>query len=112
MPMQNAHLRLGLLEYHRITEKTSTRIRVRVPAVPEWAEHVCGVLEAEGRFQPLHGIGCEPVLVTATADEMLAWISSALKSCEIAFPEENGPVKWPKHALFEALRQTREEDEQ
>ena len=28
--MQNAHLRLGLLEYHRITEKTSTRIRVRV----------------------------------------------------------------------------------
>jgi len=27
--MQNAHLRLGLLEYHRITEKTSTRIRVR-----------------------------------------------------------------------------------
>jgi hypothetical protein len=30
MPMQNAHLRLGLLEYHRITEKTSTRIRVRV----------------------------------------------------------------------------------
>ena len=52
------------------------------------------------------------MLVTATADEMLAWISSALKSCEIAFPEENGPVKWPKHALFEALRQTREEDEQ
>ena len=30
--MQNAHLRLGLLEYHRITEKTSTKIRVRVPS--------------------------------------------------------------------------------
>jgi hypothetical protein len=28
--MQNAHLRLGLLEFVRITEKTSTRIRVRV----------------------------------------------------------------------------------
>ena len=28
--MQNAHLRLGLLEYHRVTEKTSTKIRVRV----------------------------------------------------------------------------------
>jgi hypothetical protein len=28
--MQNAHLRLGLLEYHRMTEKTSTRIRLRV----------------------------------------------------------------------------------
>jgi hypothetical protein len=43
---------------------------------------------------------------------MLAWISSALKSCEIAFPEENGPVKWPKHALLEALRQIEEKDEQ
>jgi hypothetical protein len=28
--MQNAHLRLGLLEYTRMTEKTSTRIRLRV----------------------------------------------------------------------------------
>src|SRR5579864_839852 len=30
MPMENAHLRLGLLEYVRITEKASTRIRLRV----------------------------------------------------------------------------------
>src|SRR5260370_4651492 len=28
--MENAHLRLGLLEHVRITEKTSTRIRLRV----------------------------------------------------------------------------------
>ncbi|MGA9667874.1 MAG: hypothetical protein WBQ94_01630, partial [Terracidiphilus sp.] len=28
--MRNAHLRLGLLEYTRMTEKTSTRIRLRV----------------------------------------------------------------------------------
>lgn len=81
-----------------------------LPAVPSWAEHICGTLEAEGRFQPLHGIGCEPVLVTATADEMLDWISSALKFCEIAFSEENGPIKWPKHTLFEALRQIPEKD--
>ena len=32
--MQNAHLRLWLLEYHRITEKTSARIRVRVAYAP------------------------------------------------------------------------------
>jgi hypothetical protein len=218
--MQNAHLRLGLLEYHRITEKTSTRIRVRVssyigedeqahlvgvfgndsdigaitaavhekanftltfpdgavkeialgehascyrssvvlpgrkhpvrhliaiseqlhvngstgrtilsrkapdeawawlstflglPAVPDWAEHICGILEAEGRFLPLDSIGFEPMLVTATADEMLVWISAALKSGAIAFPEENGPVKWPKHSLFETLCRIRDEDGQ
>jgi hypothetical protein len=28
--MENAHLRLGLLEYVRFTEKASTRIRLRV----------------------------------------------------------------------------------
>ena len=28
--MENAHLRFGLLEYVRMTEKTSTRIRLRV----------------------------------------------------------------------------------
>jgi hypothetical protein len=43
---------------------------------------------------------------------MIAWISSALKSCEIAFPEENGQVKWPKHRLFEALHRIPENDEQ
>ena len=80
--------------------------------MPAWAEHICGILEAEGRFQPLDGIGCKPVLVTATADEMLARISAALKSEAIAFPEENGPVKWPKHSLVETLRRIREEDEQ
>ena len=82
-----------------------------LPAVPQWAKHICGVLEAEGRFQPLDGIGCEPVLVTATADEMLAWISAALKSGVIAFPEENGPVMWPKHTLFETLCPIREKSE-
>jgi len=218
MPMQNAHLRLGLLEYHRITEKASTRIRVRVssyigedeqahltgvfgsdsdigaitaaihekayftltfpdgaikeitlgehascyrssvllpgrkhpvrhlvaiseqlhangsagriilsrkspdeawawlstflglPAVPEWATHLCETLEAEGRFQSLDGIGCEPMLITATADEMLAWISAALKSGEIAFPENNGPIPWPKFPPFETLCRIREKD--
>ena len=83
-----------------------------LPAVPEWAEHISGILESERRFQLLDGIGCEPVLVTATADEMVAWISTALKSGAIAFPEENGPVKWPKHSLFEMPRGIREEDRQ
>ena len=43
--MQNAHLRLGLLEYHRVTEKTSTRIKVRVSTyIGEDAQaHLIGV---------------------------------------------------------------------
>jgi hypothetical protein len=202
--MQNAHLRLGLLEYHRMTEKTSTRIRLRVdryvgedeqahlisvfgndsdvgaitaavhekatftltfpdgevkevslgehtscykgavslqdrkhpvrhlvavsealytnggvgrtillgyqrdqawamlvsflglPAEPSWAEHVLGVVEAEKRIKPLDGIGCQPVLISATTEELLEWIGDGLKSQVLSFPERNGPIAWPR----------------
>jgi hypothetical protein len=201
--MQNAHLRLGLLEYHRITEKTSTRIRLRVdryvgedeqahlisvfgndsdvgaitaavhekatftltfpdgevkevslgehascykgavslqdrkhpvrhlvavsealytnggvgrtillgyqrdqawatlvsflglPAEPSWAEHVLGVVEAAERIKPLDGVGCQPVLISATTEEVLEWIGSGLRSRVLSFPERNGPIAWP-----------------
>jgi hypothetical protein len=202
--MQNAHLRLGLLEYHRMTEKTSTRIRLRVdryvgegeqahlisvfgndsdvgaitaavhekatftltfpdgevkevslgehascykgavslqdrkhpvrhlvaasealytnggvgrtillgyqrdqawatlvsflglPADPSWAEHVLGIVEAEERIKPLDGIGCQPVLISATTEEVLEWIGNGLRSRVLIFPERNGPIAWPR----------------
>jgi hypothetical protein len=207
--MQNAHLRLGLLEYHRMTEKTSTRIRLRVdryvgedeqahlisvfgndsdvgaitaavhekatftltfpngevkevslgehascykgavslqdrkhpvrhlvavseamytnggvgrtillgyqrdqawatlvsflglPAEPSWAEHVLGVVETEERIKPLDGIGCQPVLIAATTEEVLEWIGNGLKSRDLNFPEKNGPILWPRYFLTE-----------
>ena len=205
--MQNAHLRLGLLEYHRMTEKTSTRIRLRVdryvgedeqahlisvfgndsdvgaitaavhekatftltfpdgevkevslgehascykgavslpdrkhpvrhlvavsealytnggvgrtillgyqrdqawatlvsflglPAEPSWAEHVLGVVEAEERIKALDGIGCQPVLISATTEEVLEWIGDGLRSKSLSFPEKNGPIHWPQLPL-------------
>jgi hypothetical protein len=205
--MQNAHLRLGLLEYHRMTEKTSTRIRLRVdryvgedeqahlisvfgndsdvgaitaavhekatftltfpdgevkevslgehascykgavslsdrkhpvrhlvavsealytnggvgrtillgyqrdqawatlvsflglPAEPSWADHILGVVEAEERIKPLDGIGCQPVLISVTTEEMLEWIGDELRSGALSFPERNGPIVWPRFSL-------------
>jgi hypothetical protein len=202
--MQNAHLRLGLLEYHRMTEKTSTRIRLRVdryvgeeeqahlisvfgndsdvgaitaavhekatftltfpdgevkevslgehascykgavslpdrkhpvrhlvavseqlytnggvgrtillgyrrdqawatlvsflglPAESSWADHVLGVVEAQERIKLLDGIGCQPVLIAATTEEMLERIGDGLRSRALSFPERNGPISWPR----------------
>jgi hypothetical protein len=202
--MQNAHLRLGLLEYHRMTEKTSTRIRLRVdryvgedeqahlisvfgndsdvgaitaavhekatftltfpdgdvkevslgehascykgavslpdrkhpvrhlvavseqlytnggvgrtillgyqrdqawatlvsflglPAEPSWAEHVLGVVELEKRIKAFDGIGCQPVLISATTEEVLEWIGDGLRSQTLSFPDRNGPITWPR----------------
>ena len=209
--MENAHLRLGLLEYVRITEKTSTRIRLRVdrymgedrqahllsvfgndsdvgaitaavhekasfsltfpdgtikdvslgehascykgavtlpgrkhpvrhllavsqelhtngsagrtmllrykreeawaalvnflglPADPAWADYVLGVVERKKRIEEIDGIGCEPVLISATTEEMLEWIGQGLRSRMLAIPDTNSAIHWPRypiHALF------------
>ena len=204
--MQNAHLRLGLLEYTRMTEKTSTRIRLRVdryvgedekahlisafgndsdvgaitaavhekaaftltfpdgevkevalgehascykgavslpdrkhpvrhmvavseelytnggvgrtillryqrdqawatlvsflglPAEPSWAEHILGVVEAEERIKALDGIGCQPVLISATTEEVLERIGEGLKNQTLSLPKTNGPIIWPSRS--------------
>ena len=209
--MQNAHLRLGLLEYHRMTEKTSTRIRLRVdryvgedeqahlisvfgndsdvgaitaavhekatftltfpdgevkevslgehascykgavslqdrkhpvrhlvavsealytnggvgrtillgyqrdqawatlvsflglPAEPSWAEHVLGVIEAEERIRSIDGIGCLPVLISATTEEVLEWIGDGLRREALSFPKMNGPIIWPNRSWQQVL---------
>jgi hypothetical protein len=209
--MQNAHLRLGLLEYHRMTEKTSTRIRLRVdryigedeqahlisvfgndsdvgaitaavhekatftltfpdgevkevslgehascykgavslqdrkhpvrhlvavseqlytnggvgrtilfgyhrdqawatlvsflglPAEPSWAEHVLGAVETEERIKPLDGIGCQPVLISATTEEVLERIGDGLRSKALSFPQKNGPIIWPNRSWQQVM---------
>ena len=209
--MLNAHLRLGLLEYHRMTEKPSTRIRLRVdryvgeneqahlisvfgndsdvgaitaavhekaaftltfpdgevkevslgehascykgavslrdrkhpvrhlvavsedlctnggvgrtilfgyqrdqawsalvsflglPAEPSWAEHVLSVVEEEKRVKALDGIGCQPVLISATTEDLLEWIGDGLRSQALAFPEKNGQIIWPQNCLPTSL---------
>jgi hypothetical protein len=213
--MENAHLRLGLLEYQRMTEKTSTRIRVRVdryvgedrkahllsvfgndsdvgaitaaihekasfnltfpdgtvknvslgehvscykgaitladrrnpvrhlvavsqelhtnggvgrtillryqreeawatlvsflglPADPSWGEYALGVLEKHGRIKEIDGIGCRPVLISATSEEILEWIGEGLRSQHLRLPESNGPIRWPQYTLGDLLRPLR-----
>jgi hypothetical protein len=210
--MQNAHLRLGLLEYQRATEKISTRIRVRVdryvgedrkahllsvfgndsdigaitaavhekatftvtfpdgsnkevtlgenpscykgsinladrkhpvrhlvaasqefhanggvgrtillryqrdeawailvsflglPGEPLWSDYVLDVIENEDRIKDLDGIGCRPVIISATTEELLDWIGEGLRSRTLNFPERNGPIAWPRFSLGEVLR--------
>ena len=212
--MENAHLRLGLLEYVRITEKTSTRIRLRVdrymgedrqahllsvfgndsdvgaitaavhekatfnltfpdgttkdvslgehascykgavtlpgrkhpvrhlvavsqelhtngtsgrtllmrycrgeawatlvsflglPADPAWSDHVLGIVEGKKRIEEIDGIGCEPVMVSATTEEVLEWIGEGLRSGAVAFPSETAAVAWPRPSIAELLEVT------
>ncbi len=67
-----------------------------LPADPTWADRVLGVVKLKKRVEEIDGIGCEPVLISATAEEVLEWIGEGLRSGSLALPEKNGPILWPQ----------------
>jgi len=75
-----------------------------LPGDPAWAGYVLNRLETEKRIRGIDGIGCHPVLISATTEELLGWIGDGLRSGELLFPERNGPITWPRFSLDQALR--------
>jgi hypothetical protein len=77
--------------------------RLGLPAVPQWAEAMVRILEDQNRIIPLEGIGCAPILVTASAEEILEWMEFGIAHGTLRFPEKNGPIQWPNKPLAEVL---------
>jgi hypothetical protein len=75
-----------------------------LPADPTWAEQILAVVEQKKRIEEIDGIGCQPVLISATTEEMLEWIGDGLRSRALAFPEANGFVTWPICSIAAALK--------
>jgi hypothetical protein len=93
-----------LLRYRRDEAWATLVSLLGVPADPAWADHVMGVLEERKRIEEIDGIGCEPVRILATTEEMLEWIGEGLRSGSLSFPTGVGPVRWPRFAVTELLR--------
>jgi hypothetical protein len=92
-----------LLRYRR-EEAWATLVGfLGLPADPTWAHEILAVVERKKRIEQLDGIGCEPVLISATTEEMLEWIGEGLGSRVLTFPEGNGSVIWPRYSLAAAL---------
>jgi hypothetical protein len=66
-----------------------------LPATPDWGAWMISQLEAQKRIQPLVGFGYDGVAVTATRKQVLAMLSRGLRTRNLVFPLENGPVEWP-----------------
>ena len=75
-----------------------------LPADPTWADHILGVVEQKKRIEEIDGIGCEPVLISATTEEALEWIGEGLRLGAMAFPGEIGAVGWPRPSIEELLK--------
>lgn len=78
--------------------------RLGLPAVPEWADAVIRQLEQNNRITPLDGIGCGPVVVSASTEELLKWMELGVAKGELRFPQENGTIRWANKSLGLVLR--------
>ena len=85
--------------------------RFGLPGLPEWAEWVAGLLTEKGRIAPVDSIGCSAAVISATGQELLDWMGQGLARGELAFPDANGPVRWPCTVMLESLRSSVEVEE-
>jgi hypothetical protein len=93
-----------LLRYQRDEAWATLVSFLGLPGEPTWADHVLEVVEKEERIKDLDGIGCRPVLISATTEELLDWIGDGLRSHILNFPDKGGPIAWPRYSLAEVLR--------
>jgi hypothetical protein len=84
--------------------------RMGLPVVPEWAQWFRDELDRRKAVTRLIGVGCKPLVVTATKKALLKWIGRAVKRGEICFPEQNGPIVWsvPNNFLHRACEESAE----
>jgi hypothetical protein len=74
-----------------------------LPADPRWGDHILGELQRLRKVKPLPGIGCDPVVIHATREELLEQIGRACAAGSLVFPKKNGAVLWPKFTMRQAL---------
>jgi hypothetical protein len=74
-----------------------------LPADPRWGTYLLEELRQEKKIAPLAGIGCSPVVIQATREEMLERIGRSRAAGNIPFPEKNGPVIWPTFEMRQLL---------
>lgn len=95
--------RTMLLRYERDDAWATLVSSMGLPGDPSWAEYVCAELERQERVQDLDGIGCRPVQLLVTEDEVLEWVGVGLRTGALRFPEINGPILWQPRSLTDLL---------
>jgi hypothetical protein len=97
-----------LLGYQRDQAWATLVSFLGLPADPTWADHILGIVEGKKRIEEIDGIGCQPVVISATTEEMLEWIGHGLRAQALAFPDSNRPIRWPRSLIDTLNVQERE----
>jgi hypothetical protein len=92
-----------LLRYEREEAWATLANFLGLPADPRWAEHILRIIESNRKVEEIDGIGCEPVQISATTEDVLEWVGEGLRNGSLSFPESLGPILWPRYELRRAL---------
>jgi hypothetical protein len=93
-----------LLRYQREQAWATLVNFLGLPADPGWADDILRIIESKRKVEEIDGIGCEPVVISATTEEVLEWVGEGLRAGSLSFPEAVGPIIWPHYALSSALQ--------
>jgi hypothetical protein len=74
-----------------------------LPAMPGWVLWILSQLRRDKRIQPLLGFGYDGVAVKANRKHLLMLLRRGLRSKQLIFPPENGPVEWPEIQLTKKI---------
>jgi len=74
-----------------------------LPATPEWGPWMLGELRSQKRLHALFGFGYRGVAISATRKQLLALLSRGLRTRNLRFPPQNGPVEWPRIQLAKQI---------
>ena len=74
-----------------------------LPTTPDWGSWILSQLRRDKRIQPLPGFGYEGVAIKATRKHLLMLLRRGLRSKQLIFPPENGPVEWPEIQLTKKI---------
>jgi hypothetical protein len=75
-----------------------------LPADPSWSGPILEAMWAEKKIIRLDGIGCTPVAIHGSRDDLLARLGQSRSLGLLPFPEKNGPVLWPRYTIGQALK--------
>jgi hypothetical protein len=93
-----------LLRYQREEAWATLANFLGLPADPGWADHILRIIESKRKVEEIDGIGCEPVLISATTEEVLEWIGDAVRAQALPFPTAVGPIRWREFQMPEVLK--------
>lgn len=77
-----------------------------LPGAPQWAEWFYRQLESRKAFMPLLGFGCRPVLIKGNKQQFLSWLGKGVRSGQLEFPSQTGPIQWAGSTLADIFNCT------